>query len=177
VSYIDIILIVPILWAAFKGFKKGFIIGVFSLLALFAGIYAGLHFSNYMSDALSSNFNISSEYLPLTSFILTFLIVLIGVYYLGKALEKVVKMASLEFLNKLAGSFFGLLKGVLIMSLLVLCFHSINTRVEVVDKEQLDKSILYNPLRVFTLAVLPVIYDSEWFDEIKDWEPLDGSGV
>jgi membrane protein required for colicin V production len=46
---IDILLIIPLVYAAWKGFKHGLIIEVFTLLALFVGIYVGIHFSDFMS--------------------------------------------------------------------------------------------------------------------------------
>ena len=95
---IDIIILIPLLWAAYSGFKKGLIIEIATLLALAGGIYAGVHFSNYASGYLVEK--IDSKMLPLASFGATFLVVVILIFALGKLLEKVVNMVALKLVNK-----------------------------------------------------------------------------
>ena len=72
-NYIDIILAIPLLWAIYMGFTKGFIIEITSLIALFLGVYGAIHFSYYISDSMK----LSSAYSPLISFAITFLIIVI----------------------------------------------------------------------------------------------------
>ena len=48
-NFLDFIFIALFLFAAWKGFKRGFVIELFTFLALFLGLYAGIHFSNFVS--------------------------------------------------------------------------------------------------------------------------------
>ena len=57
-NYIDIFLLVPLLWGAFKGFKKGLIIEVVSLIALGLGIWGGVHFSDFSTTFLADKLSI-----------------------------------------------------------------------------------------------------------------------
>ena len=75
-NYLDIILIIPIIWFTYKSFSKGFIIEIATLVALILGIYAAIHFSYFASDLITENLEIGEKYLSLTSFTLTFLIVI-----------------------------------------------------------------------------------------------------
>lgn len=43
-NFLDLIIILPLIYAAYKGFKHGFIIELFTLLAIIVGIYVGIHF-------------------------------------------------------------------------------------------------------------------------------------
>jgi len=45
-SNIDIILIVPVVWGLYQGFKKGLVIQVTSFIALGLGIYGAINFSS-----------------------------------------------------------------------------------------------------------------------------------
>ena len=54
-NFIDIILIIPIIWFIYKGFKKGFIIEIASLIALFLGIYVAIHFSGNITSFIDDN--------------------------------------------------------------------------------------------------------------------------
>ena len=75
-NYIDILLLIPIIYAAWKGFKHGLIIEIFTLLALFVGIYVGIHFSDFTAKYLRESLGFESKYLPIIAFTLTFLGVL-----------------------------------------------------------------------------------------------------
>ena len=72
-NFLDIILIIPIAFGAWKGFKKGLIIELFTLLALLVGIYSAIHFSDYMVEVVESNFNTQAKYTPIIAFALTFI--------------------------------------------------------------------------------------------------------
>jgi membrane protein required for colicin V production len=170
VSYLDIILIIPLLWAAYKGFQKGLILEIFTLLALFVGIYAGIHFSDYAADILRDHLSVDNEYTPIVSFAVTFLLVVIGVYMLGKMIEKVVSLASLEFINKAAGVVFGVAKVTLIISVVLVIFNAFNEKAQFLSEEEKEKSLLYNPLHNVCLKVLPAIEDSSVMQQYEEWK-------
>ena len=114
----DIILFLPLLWAAWKGFKKGFIIEVASIVALIAGIYLAANFSEVTANALKEWLDIEGSWLGYLSFLITFILAVFGVYALAKVIEKAVNLAALKLVNKLAGLVFGVLKVALILSLI-----------------------------------------------------------
>ena len=114
---IDILLLIPLIYGAWKGFKHGLIIEVFTLLALFVGIYVGIHFSDFTTHLLREYLRLNSKFLPIIAFTITFLAVGAMVYFLGKTIEKLIKVTALTPLNKFAGVFFSLLKYVYMLSL------------------------------------------------------------
>src|SRR5690554_7021619 len=79
-NFVDIVIIVPLLYAAWVGFRKGLIVEVFTLLALLVGIYAGIHFSDWTSNLIKENIDIEGKYLPVVAFTVTFLAVGAMVY-------------------------------------------------------------------------------------------------
>jgi membrane protein required for colicin V production len=164
-NFLDIIILIPLAYAAWQGFKKGFIIEVFTLLALFVGLYAGIHFSEMVSSWLSSVFNWKSKYLPPIAFTLTFLAVGAMVYFAGKALEKVVKFALLSPFNKLGGVIFALLKGSYIVSVVLLLLNSYDQHHQFIPKETKDASLLYHPMVTFSSSTIPGMKNSRLFQE------------
>lgn len=162
-NYLDFILLVPVLIGAWKGFRKGFIIEIFTLLALFAGIYGAIHFSDYMATVLTDNLKIQSDYLAIFAFALTFLLVGAMVYYLGKVLEKAISLVALSTINKFAGLVFGTLKMLLVSSMIVIVLESIDEKDNIISKKLKDSSLLYEPLKNITFKALPAIEDSQLF--------------
>lgn len=164
-NYLDILFIIPLIFGAWRGFKKGFIIEFFTLLALFVGIYAGIHFSDFMSTILKDNLGMTSKYLPIIAFTLTFLGVGAMVFFGGKVLEKAIKVVALAPLNKIAGLFFGLLKMVLILSATLVILESIDEKNDFIPQDLKDSSLLYHPIKASSLNTIPAIRNSTLFNQ------------
>ncbi len=156
---------IPLAYAAWIGFKKGFIIEVFTLLALVVGLYAGIHFSESISSWLKKTFSWDSTYLPTVSFTLTFLGVGAMVYFAGKALEKIIKFAMLSPFNKIAGVIFALLKGSYIVSVVLLLLSSYDKSNKFIPLETKNDSLLYNPLLKLSKTTIPGFKGSSFFQE------------
>lgn len=159
---LDIVLLVPLLWAAWRGFRKGFIIMACTLIALGLGIYAGITFSDGLSDWAVKEFGLSTEFLPILSFAVIFIAVVVGVHFLGKGLEKVVNMAAMKLVNKLAGSVFSVLRMALIMSALLMVVNAFDTHAAIMPRSLKNESLLYKPISMFALKVIPAVKNSDW---------------
>lgn len=168
-NYIDILLIVPLLWAGYKGWKKGFILEIFSLLALIAGIYAGIHFSDAVAGWLTKGLDIKSDYLPVISFAVTFIGVVVAVHFLGKALSGVVKAAALGGINRALGAVFSIAKVALITGIVIYMFHGLDNRMGLLKPEMKEGSLLYGLYIETALLVLPALEDSDTYDRFEKW--------
>ena len=140
---IDIIILIFIILMLILGFRKGFIISLTSLVALILGIYLAIHFSNFASELLKANFDVSATYLPILSFAITFLIILIGILLLGKLLEKLVDMVGMGFLNHLAGAVLGVIKSVLILSVIFFVITIADPNEKLITPKAKHESLLY----------------------------------
>lgn len=175
-SYIDIVLLVPIVFGAYKGFRKGLVVEVFSLVGLLLGIIAAVYFPQYAEQLIVSTFQIDTGIVPILSFVVTFLVVMILVNLLGKVIEKMVDILALSFFNKLAGSGFGIVKSLLVLSVVLFLFEGVNRRFEFIGEEKKQQSLLYNPLVKFSSGFLPVFTDADWIEEfMKQKEKVDRS--
>ncbi len=101
--FIDIVCVLLLVVAIFKGLRNGFIIGIFSFLAFIIGLAAALKLSAVVAEYLGSNTNISQRWLPFLAFVAVFLIVVLLVRLGAKALGGVIQLAMLGWLNKLGG--------------------------------------------------------------------------
>jgi len=143
---IDIILIIPLLWGFYKGFTKGLVIEVASLVSLALATYGGIHFSKFVSELLKTKYNFQSEHLHLISFSIIFISVVIFVFLLAKLLSKFLNIIALGLLNKLLGAVFGTIKFALILSVMVFIVNSADEKIKFIPDETKEKSMLYNPL-------------------------------
>ena len=170
-NYIDIFLIVPLLWGAFKGFKKGLIIEVVSLAALGLGIWGGIYFSDYAVNLIIEK--VDDKYIPITAFMLTFLAIVLVVYFLGRLLEKIIDIVQLKFINKLAGACFGLLKFGLIISILLFITNRYNQQFNFLPEDFSENSLIYEPLVELPNVLIPAIKNSKLYETNSKIKPKD----
>ena len=154
-NILDIIIAIPLIWLTFKGLKKGLVIELASLAALILGIYAAVHFSWFAGDFLSKNFDIEEKYLKIISFIITFIVIVIAVYAVGRIVEGLVKMVALGFLNSLGGAVFGFLKAALFLSVLLYFLNAFDSTGMLISKEKKNQSLLYNPIASIVPFLIP----------------------
>ena len=155
-SYIDLIILVPVLYGLYKGFSKGLILSLASLVGLFLGIYGGVKFSYLTSQYLYQEFEID---IPLLAFAVTFLIIMIAVYLLGQLLSKFIDALALGIFNKIAGALFGAGKIVIILTVLLLFFENANNTFQFIDPAIISESKLYRYLSDISALIFPYFED------------------
>jgi membrane protein required for colicin V production len=165
-NVLDIIILIPIIWLMYRGFQKGFIIELSSLVALILGIYFAINFSNFAADFLTRNFNIGDKYLSIVAFVVTFMVVVFGVFMAGKILEKFVNILLLGFVNKLAGAAFGVIKAAFLLSVIFWIINSFDISRTVIKEQSREGSILYEPIEQFAPTIVPKLS----LDKIKNLE-------
>ncbi len=162
-NFLDLIIILPLIYAAYKGFKHGFIIELFTLLAIIVGIYVGIHFSDYTANWLKNSFGWTSEYTPVVSFTITFLAVGALIYFGGKTIEKMVKIAQLSSINKMLGVVFALVKTVYILSIFFVLIESYDEKSSFFPTETKENSLLYKPVLNTSMQSIPSLKESTIF--------------
>lgn len=103
VLIIDIVFAVLMILAIINGYRNGFIVAILSVIALIVGLAAAIKLSAIVAGYLDDTVNISSKWLPVISFILVFLVVVLIVRLGAAALQKTLELVMLGWLNRLAG--------------------------------------------------------------------------
>lgn len=116
---IDIIFLLFMALAVFKGFQKGLIIAVFSIVAFVAGLAAALKLSALAAAWLGETTSINTKWLPFIAFFIVFIIVVIIIRWGAKLIEKAVELAFLGWANKIAGVLLYAVLYTLILSVLL----------------------------------------------------------
>jgi len=162
-SYIDVAIIIPLLWGAYKGLTKGFIIEAASLVALLIGIYGASIFSVLTKEILENTFNFHSEYMRLISFGITFIVIVFAVHLIAKAIDRLLNAVALGFFNRIAGLIFGIAKFAFFISILFAMFNKFDKNSEILTPEIKENSYLYEPISSLAPKIFPYLN----FDTIK----------
>ena len=137
---IDLILGVIILIAIFKGYQRGLIIGLFSLVSVIIGLAAAMKLSTVVAGYIGEAVNVSDEWLPVISFAIVFIVVVLLIRLGANAIERTVEVVMLGWLNKLGGIIFYVAIYTVVFSVLLFYAEQVN----LVRSETIEKSISYS---------------------------------
>ena len=164
-GFLDIVLGILLVYSLYKGVMNGLFVEIASLISLILGIYFAIKFSFLIRDSLAGFLHWKPNTIQTIAFILTFIVVVIGVMLLAKILTGIADLAFLGWINKLGGGFFRVLKTVLILGTLFTVFEKMNYDNILAKKETLDQSLFYNPIQKTAKFFYPSL--EKWYGEFK----------
>ena len=100
---IDGFIAISLVLAFIRGWKKGVLWAVASLLAVILGSLVSLKLSHRFAEFLQAQQIIDSKYTLIVSYVLLFLIVMYGLRLIIKMIEKLMKSLMLGWVNRLVG--------------------------------------------------------------------------
>lgn len=165
-TFLDIILFCFLVWGVINGLRKGLFVELASLVSLLLGIYIAIKFSGAVGHFFDGHLPEDPKTAAITAFIITFIAVVVGITLLAKFMTKIADFSGLGLLNRVLGGFFGLLRMVLVLSVLLSFFVKINFGYTFASKETLDKSMFFNPILKVSNIIFPTL--EEWFVEARE---------
>lgn len=167
---VDIIFLVFIAFAVYKGFTRGLIVGVFSFVAYFIGLAAALKLSSGVARYLSEKDAAPSVWLPVVSFIVVLIAVILLVNLAARLIRSLLKLSALGWADKLGGILFFLMINIFIFSILLFYASETGWISESVKKDSkiFPYTITVAPAMIGLLGkILPVF--ANLFEDLKDF--------
>ena len=136
---IDIVFLILIIMAIFKGLQRGLIIAIFSLFALLAGLAAAIKLSAVVAAYLRQSTQVSSKWLPVLAFLLIFIAVILLVRWAAALIKTAVDFVLLGWIDKMGGVL--LYASIYVTIFSVLLFYA--TNLHVISANTISSSITY----------------------------------
>ncbi len=155
--FIDIVIAVVLVFAVVKGLRNGLFVELASVISFFVGIYIAVKCSHLVAHMLSGVVSWDPKAIRLTAFVITLIAVVFGIHLLAKVFSGMANFVALGWLNRLGGAFFGTLKAVLLVGIVLGLFQKINSSNALLSEETQEKSIFYNPVLYTSEILLPVV--------------------
>ncbi|SNR77463.1 membrane protein required for colicin V production [Humidesulfovibrio mexicanus] len=121
---LDIIIIAIIGLVAFRGYHRGLIKEAVSLTSVFIGLFVASHLHGVFVPHLKVYIANQGTVLAL-SYLITFIGTLVGLWFLVRFLQDVLKVAMLTVVDKAAGAAFGAVEGLLLGLVLLLLLKAV----------------------------------------------------
>jgi membrane protein required for colicin V production len=119
INPIDIGIIIIFGYCLIRGFFRGFIKELFSLIAVFGGFYAACTYYTHIARLLSRWID-KTAYLNILGFLILFIGIFIIISLLGVLIKYLMNIVFLGWMDRMFGIGFGAIKGVLITSIVLM---------------------------------------------------------
>ena len=142
-SYLDIIIALPIILGIILGLMRGLIKEVLAIVGIILGIvvariYAG-DAAAWLQQVSTWDINLLK---PIAAFFI-FIAVAIVCNLLARLLTKLFKLISLSWINRLVGGLFGAAKWILIVAVIITCIDMLDGVLHFIKPELKQSSVLY----------------------------------
>jgi membrane protein required for colicin V production len=118
-NFFDIIVIVILGYCLIRGIFRGLVKELSSIIGVFGGFYAAYTYYPVLAKPLSK-WIANVGYLNILSFLIIFCGVFIIISILGIIINYLLKIVFLGWLDRVSGAMFGAMKGILIVSVLLI---------------------------------------------------------
>ena len=141
-NVLDIVLAIPMAWLVYKGWRRGLVREITTLLGVLAGIWAATHLSEWICETL----DLEGESAIIIAFFIAFVGALVLAYLLGRMIEKMMKAAKIGLANHIGGATLGLVKALCILAVLLNNIVMLDKNERLITSKTKEESILYKPV-------------------------------
>ncbi len=136
---LDILAVIILVFAVIKGYRRGLIVGIFSFVAIIIGLAAALKLSTLAAGYIGKAINISDTWLPVISFAVVFIVVVLLVRLGANMIQKTVELSMLGWVNRLGGILLYMLIFIIVYSIILFYAAEVN----LVQPAVIQKSVSY----------------------------------
>jgi membrane protein required for colicin V production len=114
---LDILFCLLIFWACFKGYNKGLFVAAFSFAGIIIGLVVAFKISATVTEWLSQYTHIETSWMPLVSFFVIIIAILLLSKILAGILQKGMEFMLIGWINRLGGVLFYVLVYTVLLSI------------------------------------------------------------
>lgn len=160
---IDIVLILILGYGGYKGYQTGLLIQFITFIAFILAIVTAFNLGQLGVIKLKEWFNLNNSLLPVISFLLIFIGVLISIILLGRFLTSVLHQSILGSIDQYAGAFVGILKAAFGLGCVLWLLEKSGLKIPV---EYTDESFVYTWLTEYSPNVIKLLGKIIPFEDI-----------
>eukprot|EP01132_Coremiostelium_polycephalum_P000583 gene583-728_t len=163
-NLIDVILVILLIWGAYRGFSKGCIAEIFSLAAIFLASIWSPKLIGYLTNFLKQFHGNLELVAPYIAFIATFLSIVVAITLLGKLASYLIGMTIFGVVDRILGMVLGIFKWAFMISTvlwLAELFHFY------IPSKHPHNTWLFSIIKSVTPYFLECL--SSWFPILQTW--------
>lgn len=151
-SLLDIIILLPLAYFGYKGFKNGIVKEILGIVGIILAVFLTFEYMDLLASLIRPYFSEDVTYVPFVSGLILFIGTIAIVELTAWLTKKMLEKAHLNMVNRLLGLTFSVLKISLIISGLLIIMAGF----QLPDEETRSESVTYP----YMLQVAPVAYNT-----------------
>jgi membrane protein required for colicin V production len=167
-NYLDIILIIPLAYGLVQGLRKGLVKEIAGLLAILFGIYLARYWALPVSQALVDLTGWTLNLCTPLAYAVVFIAVSLSITLLSYMLTKIIGAIMLGWLNRLLGGAFGIIKMLLLLSVILNFVAIVDQFMPVKEKPVVQNSLFYKPIEDVMGVVLPYLNFEDFTTAVRE---------
>ncbi|MFH5832087.1 CvpA family protein [Halalkalibaculum sp. DA3122] len=150
-NLLDLIILLPLLYFAYRGFVNGLIKEVLSIAGIVLAVFLTFEYMDTLNKLIGPFFGGDESYIPFISGAILFIGTIVVVQVIAHLSRKMLEAVNLNFINRISGMAFGVLKSGIVISAILLILAGFNQPSEEVRNE----SVTYSNI----VYLAPLAYD------------------
>ena len=143
-SWLDILILIPLLIGLVRGLMRGVIMEVTAILAVILGFIGARLWNVPVATWLLNQFAWPESVCFVLAYTVLFLGITLILNIFARLLSKLFQKIQLGWLNRLLGGVFGCAKWALVVFVLVLCLHRLDNQFAFLSPELKEQSVVYS---------------------------------
>lgn len=161
-NWFDLVVVVIVILSMIRGLFSGLVMQLATLAGIILGaVFAG-KLSEYIAPELIKITEASPHIVGPLSYILAFIAILIGLFFVGKLIESFVDAIKMTALNRLAGGIFCAAKWIVIFSILINLLVEFDQDKSIIKEDVRNQSYTYPLVTEVAKTVIPYLR-FDWF--------------
>ena len=145
-TWLDILILLPLLIGLIRGLMKGLIVEISSIVAILLGFFGAKYWSAAFASWIMLQFKWGETACIVVAYALLFAGIALGLNIVARLLSKLFQKIQLGWLNRFLGGLFGTAKWGIVIVALVLCVHNLDKQLQFLRPELKEKSVVYTTL-------------------------------
>ncbi len=157
---LDLIIVAVVVLGALRGFFTGALSPLAGTVGVLLAFWLGLLLMEPVGKLVVFSLSLSERLEPILGFVVTFTVVVVGVFVVTKLAERTLEGLRLSFVNKLAGVVFGGFRAALALSVILLVTSAVampGGDPLLISTRARDQSTLYAPVAALAPAAWTLI--------------------
>ena len=143
-SWLDIIILLPLLIGLIRGLMRGFVVELTAIVAIILGFVGTRICGAAFAIWISKQFAWPEAVCSVVAYALLFLGITLFLNLVAKLISRLFKAVNLGWLNRLFGAIFGVTKWAAIVLFIVLCVHRLDDQFHFFKEDLKQQSTIYN---------------------------------
>lgn len=163
-NLLDLLILAVLAVTIYRGLINGFVSEALGIAGIILAVFLTFRYMDQAAGYIRPFFSADAPYIPFIAGTLIFVLTLLLVHAAARFIRRFLKAVNLSIVNRLAGGMFGLAKGAILISALLLILAGYNLPSE----ESRERSVSYS----YVIQAAPMAYDavSSLFPEIENYE-------